>query len=208
LSVSSKSTIVGKGVRRPARADAAPAARPRFTADRIRRKVAALARRIERTYAGTEPVLVGVLKGGFLFLGDLARALSIPVTIDFLRIRSYGAGTAPGRRFAITKDIEIDVAGKDILVVEDIVDTGRSLARIRRHLERKGPRSVRFCVLVDKRERRERDDVTIDFRGFRLKRGFLVGYGMDCAERYRNLPQIHCLEDRRGTKDVSGGQRG
>lgn len=208
MSVSSKSTIVGKRIPRPDCANAVPAARPRFTEDRIRRTVAVLARRIERTYAGSEPVLVGILKGGFLFLGDLARALSIPVTIDFLRIRSYGAGTAPGRRFAITKDLEIDVAGKDVLVVEDIVDTGRSLARIRRHLERKKPRSVRFCVLVDKRERRDRDHVTIDFRGFRLNRGFLVGYGMDCAERYRNLPQIHCLEGRRGQKDVSGGKRG
>jgi len=192
LSKRPKFTIVGR--------------RPRFTAAQIRRKVASLARRIEKSYAGADLVLVGILKGGFLFLGDLARELAIPARIDFLRVRSYGNGEAPGKCIEVTKDVEIDVSGRDVLIVEDIVDTGNTLAFLRRHLEGKNARSVRSCALVDKRERRV-TGADIEFPGFRLKRGFLVGYGMDYGEAYRQLPQIYTLPLSGGRKYPDGGRR-
>ena len=166
--------------------------RPLYSAERIRRKVAALARRIELAYRGSELVLVGVLNGGVPFLADLARELSVPVRIDFVRVRSYGAGSAPEGGVEIAKDVEIDVAGKHVLIVEDIIDTGNTAAYLQRHLGEKGAASVRFCVLVDKRERRE-VELEIEFRGFLLKQGFVVGYGMDYAGDYRQLPQIYAL---------------
>ena len=180
--------------------------RPLYTAEKIRRRVAALARRIERAYRGSEPVLVGVLYGGFPFLADLARELSVAVRIDFIRARSYGDGSAPEGGVEIAKDVEIDLKGKHVLIVEDIVDTGNTAAYLRRHLEAKGAASVAFCVLVDKRERRE-VDLEIDFAGFRLKKGFVVGYGMDFAGNYRQLPEIHRLTVPGGRKRIDGGKR-
>lgn len=155
--------------------------------------MAAIARRVDRAYAGSEVLLVGVLKGSLFFLADLARELTVPVAIDFVRITSYGGKTSPGGRTRLTKDIETDAAGKDVLVIEEIVDTGRTVAALRRHFERKRARSVRFCALVDKRTRREAD-VAVEFSGFRAKAGFLVGYGMDYAEAGRELRQIYELE--------------
>ena len=166
--------------------------RPRYTAEQIRRKVAALARRIDRAYAGSEVLLVGVLKGSLFFLADLARELTVPVAIDFIGISSYGNGTSPRGRMRLTKDIDTDAAGRHVLVIEEIVDTGRTVLALRRHFERKRPRSVRFCALVDKRTRRD-PDVAIEFAGFRAKTGFLVGYGMDYAEAGRELRQIYEL---------------
>lgn len=167
--------------------------RPRYTAEQIRRKVVALARRIDRAYSGSEVLLVGVLKGSLFFLADLARELTVPLAIDFVRMASYGNGTSPGGRARLTKDIEADAAGKHVLVIEEIVDTGRTVLALRRHFERKHARSVRFCALVDKRTRREAG-VAIEFSGFRAKAGFLVGYGMDYAEAGRELRQIYELE--------------
>lgn len=164
--------------------------KPLYTAERIRSKVAALARRIDRTYRGSDLVLIGVLYGGCPFIADLARELSIPARVEFIRVRSYGDGSGPGNGIAVTKDVELDLRGKHILVVEDIIDTGGTAAFIQGHLEKKDPASVRFCVLVDKRERRK-VDLDIDFKGFRLKKGFIVGYGMDYAGDYRQFPQIY-----------------
>jgi len=187
-----KFTIVGK--------------RPLYTAERIRGKVAALARRIERAYRGSDLVLVGVLNGGVPFLADLARELAVPARIDFVRVRSYGGGSVPGNRIEVTKDVEIDVAGKDVLIVEDIVDTGNTAVFLRRHLEKRRPASIRLCVLVDKRERREAA-LEIDFAGFRLKKGFVVGYGMDYGEEYRQLPQIYNFPLPGCRKQTDGGRR-
>jgi hypoxanthine phosphoribosyltransferase len=167
--------------------------RPKYTAGQIHRKVLGIARRIDRTYAGSEVLLVGVLKGSLFFLADLARELTVPVALDFVRISSYGNATSPAARARLTKDIELDAAGKHVLVIEEVVDTGRTLRILRRHFERKGPLSVRFCALVDKRTRREAEDVVIEFPGFRTKAGFLVGYGMDYAEAGRELRQIYEL---------------
>lgn len=164
--------------------------KPLYTAERIRRTVASLARRIEVAYRGSDLVLVGVLYGGCPFLADLARELSVPALIDFIRVRSYGGGSEPGNGIDVTKDVELDLAGKHVLIVEDIIDTGGTAAFLKGHLEKKNAASVRFCVLVDKRERRK-VDLEIDFKGFRLKKGFVVGYGMDHAGYYRQLPQIY-----------------
>lgn len=180
--------------------------RPRYTAEQIRRKVSTIARRIDRAYAGSELLLVGVLKGCLFFLADLAREVTVPVAIDFVRLSTYGNGTSPGSRTRLTKDVETDLAGKHVLVVEEIVDTGRTVRFLRRHFERKRPRSVRFCALVDKRARRE-PDTAVEFPGFRPKSGFLVGYGMDYAEAGRELQQIYELElpGRREFTSPAGG---
>lgn len=181
-----------------------PGARVLYTADRIRRKVASIARRIEKAQAGREVVLVGVLKGGIFFLADLARELRIPARIDFMRLRSYGDETSPGE-VRITKDVETDVQGRDVVVVEDIVDTGCTMRFLARHFRGRKARSIRFCALLDKRERRE-VDVELHYAGFRIRKGFVVGYGMDCAERFRNLPDIHVLPpgSGEGTSSVGG----
>ena len=166
--------------------------RTKFTAGQIRRKIMTLARRINRAYADSELVIVGVLKGSLFFLAELVREIEVPMRIDFIQTSSYRDRTDPGDKIRLTKDIETDVKGKHVLVIEDIVDTGRTIAMLRRHLERKRPLSVSFCVLIDKRTRRETDAV-IEFPGFLANTGFLVGYGMDFAEAGRELRQIYEL---------------
>ena len=166
--------------------------RTKFTAEQIRRKILALARRINHAYAGSELLIVGVLKGSLFFLVDLAREIEVPVTIDFIQVSSYHGRTASSGSVRLNKDIETDITGKHVLVVEDIVDTGRTITMLRRHFEQKHPLSVSFCALVDKRTCRE-TDVVIEFPGFITKAGFLVGYGMDFAEAGRELRQIYEL---------------
>ena len=155
--------------------------------------VAEIARRISSDYQGCEPVLVGVLKGAFHFLSDLARQLTIPVQIDFVSVASYGDGTSSSGRIRLVKDIEIDVRDRHILIVEDIVDTGLTLKYLIDHLQSFGPRSVRVCTLLDKHERRQ-TQVGVEYSGHTLDRGFLVGYGLDYAENYRELRDIYHLK--------------
>ncbi|MBM4284297.1 MAG: hypoxanthine phosphoribosyltransferase [Deltaproteobacteria bacterium] len=157
--------------------------------ENIARRVAELGDRISRDYEDGDLVMVGVLNGAFIFLADLVRALTIPVTVDFVRLRSYGAGTTSSRQVTVTKDVEIPLEGRDVLIVEDITDVGLTLDFLRFHLLSFNPRSLKVCCLVDKRERRE-VEVTLDYVGFTVPRGFLVGYGLDCGERDRNLPDI------------------
>ena len=166
---------------------------PVFTKDQIQKMVAAVARRISYDYKGRTRVLVGVLNGAFMFLADLVRELSIPVQIDFVRVASYGAGTASSGKINLTKDLELDIQNKDVLVIEDIVDTGLTLSCLIDHLKSFGPRSVRVCALLDKRERRERA-VPVDYTCQVVKKGFLVGYGLDYAEDYRSLQEIYHLK--------------
>lgn len=166
---------------------------PVFTKDQIQKMVAAVARRISYDYKGRTLVLVGVLNGAFMFLADLVRELSIPVQIDFVRVASYGAGTASSGKINLTKDLELDIQNKDVLVIEDIVDTGLTLSCLIDHLKSFGPRSVRVCALLDKRERRERA-VPVDYTCQVVKKGFLVGYGLDYAEDYRSLQEIYHLK--------------
>ena len=161
--------------------------------DEIARRVAELAERIGRDYAGRDLVMVGVLKGVFIFMADLVRALPFPVEVDFVRLCSYGAGTTTSGEVQITKDVEMSLQDRDVLIVEDIVDTGLTLDFLRQHLLSHRPRSLKICCLIDKQERRE-VDVPLDYVGFVVEQGFLVGYGLDCGEQSRTLPEIFVLE--------------
>ena len=154
--------------------------------------VTTLARRISSDYEDRELVLIGVLKGAFIFLSDLIRSLTIPAKVDFVRLSSYGSDTSSSKNVRLTKDIEIDIGGKDVLIVEDIIDTGFSLKYLVGYLKQKEPRTIKICTLIDKHERRE-IDVNIDYIGQTVTKGFLVGYGLDYAEDYRNLPEVYHL---------------
>lgn len=158
----------------------------------IQARVLELGRQITRDYQGRQLVLLGVLNGAFIFTADLCRAIDLDLTIDFIRVTSYGASTVSSGEIRLLKEPSIALAGKDILLVEDIVDTGTTMAWLRDHFRNSPALSVRICSLIDKKERRT-VPVEVDYIGFALDRGFLVGYGLDCAERYRNLPAIYAL---------------
>jgi hypoxanthine phosphoribosyltransferase len=156
-------------------------------------RVAELGAEISRDYAGRDLLMVGVLKGAFIFLADLVRALAFPVEIDFVRLASYGGGTSPTGEVHITKDVELPLKDRDVLIVEDIMDIGYTLSFLKQHLATHRPRSLKICCLIDKRERRE-VEVQLDYTGFVVERGFLVGYGLDCGEKQRTLPEIYVIE--------------
>jgi len=155
--------------------------------------VAATARRISADYKDSDLVLVGILKGAFIFLADLARHLTIPAKIDFIRASSYGEGTSSSGKIRLTKELEIDIRDRDVLLVEDIVDTGLTLTFLIEYLKSFHPKSIRVCAFLDKRERREQE-VDVDYVCRVMEEGFLVGYGLDCAEAYRTLPEIYHLK--------------
>lgn len=155
----------------------------------IQKRVAELAADISAHYGDEPLVCVCVLKGAFLFFADLTRKLTIDPEIDFVRLASYGKSTSRGQEIAFTKDLETSVQDKHVLVVEDIVDTGHSMGFFTKVLEQRGPRSVKICALIDKWERRE-VACQVEFPGFTLQDGYLVGYGMDYAEKLRRLPNI------------------
>ncbi len=159
----------------------------------LARRVKELAVELSRDYQGCDLVLVGVLKGAFIFLADLVREMSYPVEIDFVRLASYGDATSPTGEVQITKDVELSLEGRDVLIVEDIMDLGYTLDFLKKHLITHQARSVKICVLVDKRERRQ-VVVPLDYVGFVVEKGFLVGYGLDCGEKQRTLPEIYALE--------------
>jgi hypoxanthine phosphoribosyltransferase len=158
----------------------------------IEARVAELGRRISDDYRGKKLVMIGVLNGAFIFLADLVRRVPVPHEIDFIRVASYGSSNVSSGKITLSKDAEIELAGKDILLVEDIVDTGTTLQWLVHYFSDKQAASVRTCALIDKNERRQAG-VTIDYTGFSLKKGFLVGYGLDYAEEYRHLPGIYNL---------------
>jgi len=151
-----------------------------------------LADQICSDYRGTEPILIGVLNGVVFFIADLARQMTIPTKMDFVRAASYGSGMTSSGTVRLTKDVEIPIRGKPVILVEDIVDTGLTLAHIVEILERKGPESIRICAFIDKLERRE-ITVPVDYCGFQIEEGFIVGYGLDHDEKYRHLPDIYIL---------------
>lgn len=161
----------------------------------ISNRIQELGREISEAVTEPELVVIGVLKGAFIFMSDLVRALTVPVKMDFVRLKSYGAETHSSGQVSISKDVEPDIVIKDrpVLVIEDIVDTGLTLAFLKKHLEQHQPASVRFCALIDKLERRERH-VDLDYVGFEVAQGYLVGYGLDAAEDYRHLPDIYELQ--------------
>jgi hypoxanthine phosphoribosyltransferase len=169
--------------------------RPLYSRRDIRRRVRELADQIRRDHVGCDLVVVGVLKGAFVFTADLVRALRLPVTIDFVGLSSYRDGLESTGTVEVTRPLSVSVAGRDVLVVEDLVDTGTTLAALVADLRRRGARSVRVCALVDKPERRL-TDVRADYVGFTGVRGFVAGYGIDRAERYRALPDLFVVEPR------------
>jgi len=155
-------------------------------------RVKELAHKISSDYAGKEPILIGILNGVVFFFSDLVMEMTIPSKIDFIRAASYGSGTSTSGTIRLTKDVEIPIQGKEVIIVEDIVDTGLTLNHIVKGLEDRGPESIRICALIDKLGRRD-EEVKIDYCGFHIKEGFLVGYGLDHNERYRYLSDIYVL---------------
>jgi len=157
--------------------------------EQIASRVAELGRSISQEYAGRSLVLVSILKGSFVFVADLARAIELPVRVEFLGVRSYGANTKSSGVVEITQDLTRPIEGDDVIVVEDIVDTGLTLTYIRNLLANRNAASVKVCALLHK-PARSRVPVTIDYLGFTVDDVFIVGYGLDYAERYRNLPML------------------
>ncbi len=166
---------------------------PFITAGQIADRVAEMGKEISAEYKGDTPLIcICVLKGAFLFYSDVIRKIDRNIEVDFVRLASYGTGTSRGEDIVFSKDLEISIEGKDVLVVEDIVDTGHSMDFLLHVLRRRNPKSLKICALIDKQERREKD-ITVDFAGFKLSDGFIVGYGLDYAERYRELDGIYEL---------------
>ena len=159
----------------------------------IAARVAELGRTIARDYASANLVLVGVLQGAIPFVADLMRAVALDLTIDFLRTSSYGSGTTSSGAVQLVTDLSVDITDRHVLIVDDIVDTGHTLAALIRTLEARGPRSVRTCVLLDKTGRRE-TPITVDYVGFTIPNVFVVGYGLDYDGLYRNLPYVATLD--------------
>jgi hypoxanthine phosphoribosyltransferase len=163
-------------------------------AEKIQNRIRELGAEIARDYAGRNPLLISVLKGACLFLSDLMRAVDIPLNVEFIAISSYGAEMRTSGEVRILKDLDVAIEGRHILVVEDIVDTGLTLSYLLANLKSRGAESVKLAALLDKYERREKE-VPIDYLGFKIPDKFVVGYGLDFAERYRNLPFIAVLKD-------------
>lgn len=163
---------------------------PVLDKDVIARKVADVAKKISSDYQDGDLVLVGVLKGAFVFMADLIRHLTIEkLSVEFVCVASYGSGTEPSGDIHMIMDLNNDIAGKDVLIVEDILDTGRTAGYLFETLKLREPRSIKFCTFIEKMERRE-TDFQPDYVGHRIDRGFIVGYGLDYNESYRNLPGL------------------
>ena len=161
----------------------------------ILRRVRELGEQISADYAKKDTVLIGVLNGVVFFFADLVRYISISTKIDFIRVSSYGSKMCSNGEICWTKDVEIPIEGKSVIIVEDIVDTGATLANVIRRLEERRPESIRICALIDKSERRE-IHFPVHYYGFRVKEGFLVGYGLDYNEEYRCLSDICVLREK------------
>jgi hypoxanthine phosphoribosyltransferase len=161
--------------------------------DRLRARVVELGDEISVDYAGKDLLLIGVLKGAVFFMADLMRTLGIPCEIDFMAISSYGAQTDSSGVVRILKDLDINIEGRNVLVVEDIIDSGLTLSYLIRNLEAREPATLEVCALLTKPDRRE-IDVPVRYIGFEIPNRFVVGYGLDFAERYRNLPYVGVLD--------------
>lgn len=165
-----------------------------IAADELQMRVRELGEAIARDYTGANPVLVGVLKGAVIFMADLIRATPIELTTDFIGVSSYGHGIRSSGIVKLTSDLSIPIDDRDVILVEDIIDSGRTVSYLKRNFETRHPRSVRLCVLLDKIERRE-VDVDVEYLGFTIPNLFVVGYGLDQGGLYRNLPYIAVLEE-------------
>ena len=163
-----------------------------FTEDEIHAKLAELARRIETDYAGTKPLLVGVLRGAVMVMADLARELTIPIEMDWMAVSSYGSGTQSSGVVRILKDLDTDLHGRHVIIVEDIIDSGLTLSWLRGNLSSRGAESVEIVALLRKPEA-AKVDVDVKYEGFQIPNAFVIGYGLDYAEQYRNLRGIGVL---------------
>ena len=164
-----------------------------ITQDEIKQAVARLAAEIRQDYTSKEPLLVGILKGSFVFMADLIRQLELPVEVDFVKLSSYGAGSETSGKVKVVQGLKTPIKGRHVLVVEDIVDTGLTISFLLNYLQKKKPASLRLCALTDKPSRRQ-VPVTIDYLGFAVPDRFIVGYGIDWNEKFRYLPDI-CFID-------------
>ncbi len=158
-------------------------------ADELQARIAALGKEITADYADDPPLLVAVLKGAFMFMADLAKAIDLPVEVDFMAVSSYGAATRSSGVVRIVKDLDLDLGGRHVLIVEDIIDSGLTLQYLRKNLLARSPASVEVCALLVK-DGLQKVDPALKYEGFRIPPDFVVGYGLDAAERYRNLPFI------------------
>ena len=164
-----------------------------FSEEQLKTRVAEIAAQIDKDYEGKEPLLISILRGSFVFMADLVRQIHVPCTVDFMAVSSYGSGTVSSGQVKIVKDLSEPIEGKDILVVEDILDSGNTLSYLLKLLEARHPASIRLCTLLDKPERRTKP-VAVQYSGFSIPDEFVVGYGLDYNEKYRNLPYIGVLK--------------
>lgn len=164
-----------------------------YSEEQLKARVAELGKQISEDYAGQEVMLLSVLRGAFVFMADLARAIDLPMTLDFMAVSSYGKGTSSSGQVQITKDLTEDISGRHVLIVEDILDSGNTLHYLLKVLEQRHPASMKVCTLLDKPDRRVKP-VHVDYTGFTIPDAFVVGYGMDYAEKYRNLPYLGILK--------------
>jgi len=165
-----------------------------YSEPQIQARIMELAQQITADYYYKNPVIISILKGGFVFMADLVRSITVPIEIDFLAISSYGSGTSSSGVVKIKKDIDIDITGRDVIIVEDIVDSGLSLQYIRDYINKHNPASIRVCVLLDKPQAHKLN-VHFEYVGFEIGTEFVVGYGLDFNEKYRNLPYIGILKE-------------
>lgn len=166
---------------------------PILSKNEIDQRVTAIAAKISADYAQSELVVIGVLKGAFVFLSDLIRKLSIPVEVEFVRVSSYGTESASNEKIRLTYELETEIKNKDVLIIEDIIDTGLTISFLVDYLFAFNPKSVQICTLIDKQERKKKR-IDIRYACHVVKEGFLVGYGLDFAEKYRYLPDIYHLK--------------
>ena len=165
-----------------------------LTEEEVDRRINEMAAEISEEYEGRQIHLICILKGGVFFTCERAKRLTVPVSLDFMSVSSYGAGTESSGVVRILKDLDEPLAGKDVLIVEDIIDTGRTLAYLIEVLKQRGPKSIRLCTLLDKPERRVKKQVKVDYTCFTIPDEFVVGYGLDYDQKYRNLPYIGVVE--------------
>ena len=164
-----------------------------FSEEEIRDKIAELGEIITKDYAGKHPFILGLLKGCFIFMADMCRQIKLPCDIDFMSVSSYGSGTSSTGAVKITKDLSRDIEGRDVLILEDVLDSGNTLYYIKNYLAGRKPASIKICTLLDKPFGRQ-SPVQADYVGFTCPDGFVVGFGLDYAERYRNLPYVGVLK--------------
>lgn len=170
-----------------------------YTKEEIHREVARMGAAISRDYAGRNPLLISVLKGAFVFMADLVREITIPCELDFMAVSSYGAGTESSGRVRILKDLDTNIEGRHVIIVEDVLDSGVTLSKLITMLQSRGTASLAVCTMFDKPARR-RTQVDVAYRGLTIPDAFVVGYGLDYAEKYRNLPDLCVLKPEVYTK--------